>query len=160
MALLQGVVAGTGSKSVLPGSKPSFSDQIRKWISIQHEFTVIHHTALGKITHSGGGGGSAFGGTSGMSGGSGGSAWVTLLDDRYLSVLCIYSFFILKVRAGKKFLPYAVRFGKRYYQRRKYSKGMYAGMGAGAGYYAGSHMHRYGSNHYYHSKFGRKKLSA
>ncbi len=46
----------------------------------------------------------------------------------------------IQVRAGKKFLPHAVRFGKRYYQRRKYNKGMYAGMGAGAGYYAGSHM--------------------
>lgn len=78
-----------------------------------------------KITHSGGTGsrfssgvsGSGF--SSGTGGGSGGSAWV---------------------RAGKKFLPVAVRFGKRYYQRRKYSKGMYAGIGAGAGYYAGSRM--------------------
>ena len=54
---------------------------------------------------------------------------------------------LIKVRAGKKFLPYAVRYGKRYYQRRKYSKGMYAGMGAGAGYYAGSRMNDH--NRYY-----------
>ncbi|CAF1487220.1 unnamed protein product, partial [Adineta steineri] len=86
-----------------------------------------------------GGGGGAFGSrTSGSGGGfgvagssgSGGNAWV---------------------RAGKKFLPHAVNFGKRYYQRRKYSKGMYAGMGAGAGYYAGSRMnnHNNHNNHYY-----------
>lgn len=42
-------------------------------------------------------------------------------------------------------------FGKRYYQRRKYSKGMYAGMGAGAGYYAGSRMNHHG-HHYQNSK--------
>jgi len=47
-------------------------------------------------------------------------------------------------------LPAAARFGVRYYQRRKYNKGMYAGMGAGAGYYAGSHMGgRYGHHHPY-----------
>jgi hypothetical protein len=51
---------------------------------------------------------------------------------------------IVKVRAGKKFLPYAVRYGKRYYERRKYNKGMYAGMGAGAGYYAGNRMNQHG----------------
>ena len=51
---------------------------------------------------------------------------------------------IIKVRAGKKFLPYAIRYGKRYYERRKYNKGMYAGMGAGAGYYAGSRMNQQG----------------
>ncbi|CAF1485529.1 unnamed protein product [Adineta steineri] len=89
-----------------------------------------------KITSGGGG---AFGSRTGGSGGgfgvagssgSGGNAWV---------------------RAGKKFLPHAVNFGKRYYQRRKYSKGMYAGMGAGAGYYAGSRMnnHNNHNNHYY-----------
>ncbi|CAF4176061.1 unnamed protein product [Rotaria magnacalcarata] len=78
-----------------------------------------------QITH--GGGSSAFGsGVAGSgfgTGGSGSSSWV---------------------RAGKTFLPHAARFGKRYYQRRKYSKGMYSG----AGYYAGSNMNRnYYGNH-------------
>jgi hypothetical protein len=45
-------------------------------------------------------------------------------------------------------LPHAVRFGKRYYQRRKYNKGMYAGIGAGAGYYAGSRMGSHHGNYY------------
>lgn len=55
-----------------------------------------------------------------------------------------------QVRTGKTFLPHAVRFGKRYYQRRKYNKGMYAGIGAGTGYYAGSRMNnRYGQDHSY-----------
>jgi len=41
-------------------------------------------------------------------------------------------------------LPAAARYGVRYYQRRKYNKGMYAGMG----YYAGSRMGgHYGHNH-------------
>ncbi|CAF3236412.1 unnamed protein product [Rotaria socialis] len=85
-----------------------------------------------QITH--GGGHSAFGsGVAGSgfgAGGSGGNSWV---------------------RAGKTFLPHAVRFGKRYYQRRKYNKGMYAG----AGYYAGSNMNRnnYG-NHYQTYDYG------
>lgn len=59
---------------------------------------------------------------------------------------------MIKVRAGKKFLPHAVRFGKRYYQRRKYSSGMYAGMGGGMGYHAGSHMHGYHRPYYTNSK--------
>jgi hypothetical protein len=50
---------------------------------------------------------------------------------------------IIKVRAGKKFLPQAARFGKRYYQRRKYNKGMYAGVGYYAGSHAGGHHHGY-----------------
>ncbi len=61
--------------------------------------------------------------------------------------MCI-STVIIKVRTGKTFLPHAVRFGKRYYQRRKYNKGMYAGMGAGAGYYAGSRMSNHHGNYY------------
>ncbi len=58
---------------------------------------------------------------------------------------------LIKVRAGKKFLPHAVRFGKRYYQRRKYSKGMYAGVG----YYAGSH---HGHYYPYHSSHGKSTI--
>ena len=60
-------------------------------------------------------------------------------------------FDVVQVRAGKKFLPHAVRFGKRYYERRKYSKGMYAGAGAGAGYYAGSRMSHH-THHYPNSE--------
>jgi hypothetical protein len=56
---------------------------------------------------------------------------------------------ILQVRTGKKFLPHAVRFGKRYYQRRKYNKGMYAGVGAGTGYHAGSQMNHHGQYYPY-----------
>jgi hypothetical protein len=67
-------------------------------------------------------------------------------------------FVIIQVRAGKKFLPYAVRYGKRYYQRRKYNKGMYAGMGAGTGYYAGSRMNNqeydYPDNQMRHHEYG------
>jgi hypothetical protein len=102
---------------------------------------------LGKITQGGGGfgaGGSRFGSGIGGSGGSGGNVWVNIFlfyDVPYLS--------IIKVRTGKKFLPAAARYGKRYYQRRKYNKGMYAGMGAGTGYYAGSHM----GNRYPYGKY-------
>jgi hypothetical protein len=53
---------------------------------------------------------------------------------------------IAKVRTGKTFMPTAVRFGKRYYQRRKYNQGLYAG----AGYYAGSHM-----GGHYHYPYGK-----
>ena len=59
---------------------------------------------------------------------------------------------IIKVRTGKKFLPHAVRYGKRYYQRRKYSSGMYAGMGGATGYYAGSRMHGHHGPYYTNSK--------
>ncbi|CAF0780943.1 unnamed protein product [Rotaria sp. Silwood1] len=87
-----------------------------------------------QITH-GGGSGSGFnsriaGGGFGTGGsGSGGNVWV---------------------RTGKKFLPQAVRFGKRYYQRRKYNKGMYAGIG----YYGGSHHHPYPGYYYPHENYG------
>jgi len=105
---------------------------------------------LGQITHNSGSkinsgtsssrfssGISGSGFSSGSSSGSGGNAWV---------------------RAGKKFLPVAIRFGKRYYQRRKYSKGMYAGIGAGAGYYAGSRYgSRYPSDGYYGQQYPESK---
>ncbi len=61
---------------------------------------------------------------------------------KFSEFFCLsWDFFIIitKAGAGKKFLPQAVRFGKRYYQRGKYNKGMYAG----AGYYAGSHHYGY-----------------
>ena len=76
----------------------------------------------------------------GGSGGSGGNGWVNTIYSfsSMIIVMCWLSLLIIKVRTGKKFLPYAARFGKRYYQRRKYNKGMYAGIGAGMGYYAGS----------------------
>lgn len=64
-----------------------------------------------------------------------------------------------QVRTGKTFLPHAVRFGKRYYQRRKYNKGMYAGMGAGAGYYAGSHMNNHHGHYYPHSKLTQNSVN-
>lgn len=60
----------------------------------------------------------------------------------------ISSYALYQVRTGKTFLPHAVRFGKRYYQRRKYNKGIYGAAGAGAGYYAGSRMH-HGYNRQY-----------
>lgn len=59
----------------------------------------------------------------------------------------------MQVRAGKKFLPVAVRFGKRYYQRRKYNKAIYAGAGAGAGYYAGSRMNQHHGNYYPNNQY-------
>ena len=115
---------------------------------------------LGKITHGTGGssssgfgsGGNKFG--MGGSGGSGGNAWVRSL--RFFNVFLINRILLfIKVRAGKTFLPHAVRFGKRYYQRRKYNKGMYAGIGAGAGYYAGSRMNNHGN----YDSHGKEKLS-
>ncbi|UJR33713.1 hypothetical protein I4U23_021142 [Adineta vaga] len=129
-----GVPSSSGGLSGTGGSKPGLSDKIRKITS-------------GSGSGGGGGGISSFrsggnrygsgmsGGGFGMggSGGSGSSSWV---------------------RAGKKFLPVAVRFGKRYYQRRKYSKGMYAGMGAGAGYYAGSRMSGHHGNQYPDNYYG------
>jgi hypothetical protein len=89
------------------------------------------------------GGGGSGGFSSG--GGSGSHAWV----DTFLFFLYKYIVIIIKVRTGKKFLPQAVRFGKRYYQRRKYNKGMYAGIGAGAGYHAGSGTGYYGGRYPY-----------
>lgn len=74
----------------------------------------------------------------------------------FTSISNLLIIIIIKVRAGKKFLPHAVRFGKRYYQRRKYNKGMYAGMGAGTGYYAGSRMHGPHYPYYSHSKRTKK----
>jgi hypothetical protein len=110
---------------------------------------------LGKITNGMGGSGSSGGGISG-SGSSGGNVWV-----RSFSLINLFLFFI-KVRAGKKFLPVAFRYGKRYYQRRKYNKGMYAGIGAGAGagagYYAGGQMDQNG-NYYPQGKERRSILT-
>lgn len=36
---------------------------------------------------------------------------------------------MIKARSSKQFLPAAARFGKRYYQRRKYNTGVYTGIG-------------------------------
>ncbi|CAF0725661.1 unnamed protein product [Adineta ricciae] len=128
-----GVPATSGGLSGTGGSKPSLSDKIRK---------ITHGSGggSGSTFRSSGSGGSRYGsgisgGGFGMggSGGSGGNAWV---------------------RTGKKFLPYAVRFGKRYYQRRKYQKGMYAAAGAGAGYYAGSRMNGHHGNYYPDNYYG------
>lgn len=57
------------------------------------------------------------------------------------------------VRSAKSFLPHAARFGKRYYQRRKYNQGFYGGMGSAVGYRAGSRMyyHPYGYGYYHHN---------
>jgi hypothetical protein len=96
---------------------------------------------IGKITHSIGGSGFGSGSSGGSGSGGGSSVWVRLFH--FFKTFSDKSTVIsIKVRAGKKFLPHAVRYGKRYYERRKYNKGMYAGMGAGAGYYAGSQMNR------------------
>lgn len=103
---------------------------------------------LGQFAHAGGG--STFGsGGSSSSSGSGGHAWVNIFSFKEIQEISTRVFIWIKVRTGKKFLPTAVRFGKRYYQRRKYSQGVYAGIGAGAGYHAGSHMHHNQYGGYY-----------
>ena len=82
------------------------------------------------------------GGFGGSGGAAGGSSWVTKLSLSSRTCMPSTAILFIKVRAGKKFLPVAVRFGKRYYQRRKYQKGMYAGIGGVAGYHYGSRMNQ------------------
>ena len=99
--------------------KPGVGSTIRKQMFITDNYFEEKSLLLGQMTHGSGGG---FG-----SGGSGGHVWVNTVYS-ILMTFFTYQFFILKVRSGKKFLPHAARFGKRYYQRRKYSQGGYRGV--------------------------------